>query len=516
MTGLATVADRPTDDAGRARRLPRPLVVGTALIGVALRVVVMAGPLGRANSDEVLTGLMARHLGADGYPVFVWGQHYGGTAELLPVAASLRLFGWSTTALRAPNLVLAVVIAVLVWRAAVRVTTEARAQLAGLLIWVFPAPALWFGLREQLFYPLTVVLGLGLILLAHRIVVGRRLLDFFAFGVVAGLAFWTSPFFIYFALPAGVVTIAGFVRGDRRGAGRGAGAAVVGALMGAMPWLIDNLHTGWASLHAGASFPTVGTYPERVGYFFTDALPGMLGLRQTFTHAWIFGPVGFVVYLAFVVAIGAGLVVAGRSWRRAGAVPWDAPGAVLFPFVFAAFPFVSQDPIYRYVFFVVPFVVVVGVRLVSTRRATIAVLGAAVVLTLISLQQLYVVAEVDRAAGIGTLDLAPTRQVLESHHIDAVFADYWIAYRVTFDTDERVIGSPSSGSDRYPPYDDAARASQRSGWVVVPGAQQDALLADLEARGIAAEVIAAGDLTVVIPDRPVLPETVPEAARRGT
>jgi 4-amino-4-deoxy-L-arabinose transferase-like glycosyltransferase len=477
---------------------------------------VLVGPLARPNSDEVMSALMARHLVSDGFPAFVWGQHYGGTAELAPVALSLRLFGWSAVSLRLPDVVLAVVVAVLVWRLAGRVVAPRTAQLAGLLAWVFPGTAVWFGLREQLFYPLTVALGLGLVLVAYRLE-RLRWVDFGLAGLLAGLAFWTSPFAVYFAGPVLVVALVVLRRARptaRRLAG-GAGLALVGAAVGALPWLLDNRSTGFASLHAGDAFPERGTFFGRLGYFFTDALPGMLGLRRISTIEWIGGPLGVLVYIGLLALVGVGAVLAVRAWRRTGMVAWDLVGFALGPFVFAAFGFSSHDPIFRYAFFAVPFLVVLASRPFTSVRSVTTVLAVSVLLSAIAVQQLGAITLADRAAGIGTPDLAPAIAVLDAHHVDAVFADYWIAYRVSFETEERVVGAPTSGTDRYPPYAVEVRERPRSAWIVVPGPQQDALVGALADRGISADVVPAGDVTVVLPSRPVVPEDVPDAARTG-
>ena len=47
--------------------------------------------------------------------------------------------------------------------------------------------------------------------------------------------------------------------------------------------------------------------------------------------------------------------------------------------------------------------------------------------------------------------LDPLISSLRAERVDAVFADYWIAYRLTFESRERVIGSALEG-ERYPPY----------------------------------------------------------------
>ena len=87
----------------------------------------------------------------------------------------------------------------------------------------------------------------------------------------------------------------------------------------------------------------------------------------------------------------------------------------------------------------------------SNRMAGVALLTS--LLALFALQQAawYRRLEPDReaAAIVGCLDRSGTR---------AAFADYWLSYKLTFLTGERVIVAPINGVDRYPPYTAAVRA----------------------------------------------------------
>ncbi|HEY5153788.1 MAG TPA: glycosyltransferase family 39 protein, partial [Acidimicrobiales bacterium] len=229
LTQPADEVGSPAAPAGpdRATTGPGRVVVGAALVaGVVLRVIVAFTALGRPDSDEVIAGLMARHLDS-GFPASFWGQHYGGTIELVPVWASLRVFGMSVPGLRVPTVALAVVNAVLVWRCARRLMPAGSAVVAGLLAWVWPAAVVWFGMREMLFYVPTLTLGLIAMLLALRL--GRwgdpsevggqadagggdpfsqQWPQWAALGLVVGLGWWTSPNIIYFAVPVVLALVA--------------------------------------------------------------------------------------------------------------------------------------------------------------------------------------------------------------------------------------------------------------------------------------------------------------------
>jgi phosphosulfolactate phosphohydrolase-like enzyme len=47
---------------------------------------------------------------------------------------------------------------------------------------------------------------------------------------------------------------------------------------------------------------------------------------------------------------------------------------------------------------------------------------------------------------------------LERSGVRAAYADYWLSYKLTFLTGERVIVAPTNGVDRYPPYTAFVRA----------------------------------------------------------
>jgi hypothetical protein len=499
--------------------LSRPVVATAVALGVVLRLVILLSPLGRPDADELITGLMANRFAQDGYPAFFWGQHYGGTLEVLPVIASMEVFGWSVGAMRLPNLLLVVANVVLVWRLGRCWLTERQAQLAALLLWLGPPASMWFGLHAQLFYTPTVTFGLLLALGAYRVRTTGRLRDYALAGLALGLGAWTSTNIAYFILPAALVALGGrrpWTRG--RELLVGLPVAAVAALVGAAPLIADYRESNGAPMEVAADFPVTGTYLNRFGYFFTEGLPGALGLRAVFTHDWIGGALGVAAYLGVLGAIGWSF---RRSWpggRGRPVVGWAAIGFLAYPFVYAAIPFVMDDGNLRYTFFVVPFLVLVLARVVDSERAAVVALALMLLVTVVGLHRTYTISEHEdlgyRIGGVGDLDLAI--DVLDREGIDAAWGDYWVAYRLTFETQERVIAASSSGIPRYEPYADHVRASPRPAWVVDAGSQLDHLEVALAGLGVGYRVVPAGEVAVVVPERPVGPMEVPEEARRPT
>src|SRR5438094_5968805 len=87
-------------DRMRARAFALGLAVAL-LVGMALRLAVIASPLGALDGDEAVVGLMARHIAFLGdRPVFYYGQPYLGSLEAFAAAPLFRVFGSSTLLLK--------------------------------------------------------------------------------------------------------------------------------------------------------------------------------------------------------------------------------------------------------------------------------------------------------------------------------------------------------------------------------------------------------------------------------
>jgi hypothetical protein len=267
----------------------------------------------------------------------------------------------------------------------------------------------------------------------------------------------------------------------------------------------------WPRLLGGrGSFPVIGTYASRLVWFAAEGFPSALGFGETLTHRWVLGPVGVAGYLAVLAAL-------GWRWGRDGAgFTWDRVGLAAFPFLFALLPFGPDQPNLRYLFFAVPFVAVALARAAPAVPAGAVAVGLAVVVTGVGLARLTAVSAdappgPQRVGQVG--DLGPAVAALGQRGVTAAYADYWIAYRLTWESGDRVVGTPSWGLDRDAVSTARVAADPRPGWVAVAGPQADALLADLAGLGVAADVVPLGELVVVVPDRAVRPGDVSDRAR---
>ncbi|HET9444235.1 MAG TPA: hypothetical protein VFO65_12975, partial [Acidimicrobiales bacterium] len=123
--------------------LPGLVVAAGVVLGLALRLWMVASPLGPPDADEAVAGLMARDVLHGRFETFFWGQEYGGSQEALVLAALFRVGVPTRAAMELLALVGAAGVAVLVWRIARRLTTPAAAAVAGLAAWVGTPAVLW-------------------------------------------------------------------------------------------------------------------------------------------------------------------------------------------------------------------------------------------------------------------------------------------------------------------------------------------------------------------------------------
>ncbi len=581
---MGTVTDTASSALGRrggALRTPRlgwwrlpvlALTVAALALGAALRGwLAFHQPV---NADEATVGLMARQILGGHFVTFFWGQQYGGT-EAYVVAAVFGVFGQSPVLLKLTAAGLDAVSAVLVWRIARHlVKSRLLAVVAGTLAWVAPASSVAASSAELGFRGVTLAASLGCLLACIRLLDGsRRWYDPVAAGLLAGLAWWSSPECVYLLLPAVLVLVAAGARGLRAAPRAWAGRLVVtlvAAGVGAMPWLWANIHSGFASLRpaafGGTSSAVNPGYVGRLATFFRYTVPMQMGFRIPWWGRWVFGgprapawdqrlllALGAAVGLVFAVCIALCVVRGGRCLALVAAV-------AAFPFLYAYNPgtWFWQDG--RYALYLGPLLALLlttglgelgervgalGERLgrigaVALPRAglpvaALALCGAAVLSTA-GLAEPYHLSATRFFSNWSNPNDGAVQAVdrLEAVGIDRAYAGYWIAYKLDFSADGHLaLATVPPDIDPWPPYARAVQRTANAAWLFVPPAQaaegmfefgsvtgpsgydERAFEGMLEAHRIAYRVVKAGLLQAVIPSATVTAADLhPPAPRR--
>jgi hypothetical protein len=174
------------------------------------------------------------------------------------------------------------------------------------------------------------------------------------------------------------------------------------------------------------------------------------------------------IYLGLAVLFVLG---AFRTRRRDVSLLYAVVAA--FPFLIALSPktFTTDT---RYVSVVMPVFALLLAQIATTRARGGVLLALALGVSVVSLHD--TVREFDPVLGTGTVtprSIRPLLSTLERLHVDHAYADYWIAYRIDFDSNERIVavenkfdGLVAHGGDivpihdpslRYQPYEDEVR-----------------------------------------------------------
>lgn len=484
-----------------------------ALAGLGFRIWIVSSPLGLVDGDEAVVGLMARRALDGSFSAFYWGQEYGGSGEALLVAALLALRLPTRWAMELVPIGLHLGAAVLVWRIGLRTVGSRAAVLAAGVCWACSPALLWWSTKERGFYGLTLVCGLTVLLLTLRLGCpfgGQRgdrsgvgttrgaTATSVGLGSVAGLGWWSSPQILHFVVPAGLWLVWS-ARARFAELIRVVALALPAAVLGALPWIWANVDTGLASLEAAGDRRLFG---DPFDVFFRYGVPMVLGLREPITLGWEF--VGARIAYGVVLVALLGLLV----WRPRPLRPVLLAIAA-YPLVFAVLPTTYYYGEPRYLDFLWPLLALVAGWAIA--RAPL-VLQAVVVAAVLAVTANGVAGMVALAGPPGEPfeDLSPESVdtlvlALDVLEADRAFADYWVAYRLTFETDERIIATPLQlVRDRR--IDQSARESERP--VYVEAKRCKGLVRQaLTARSIDFEVTpVAGVWDVVVPEERVLPE----------
>ncbi len=273
--------------------------------------------------DGALIGLMVQSFLRGDFHVFFFGNNYMGTLDAVLAMPVLALFGSSTLAVNFWPPVLCLATTVMLHRIMDR-WFGFWGVVAGLAYLALPpAFSLFFAGEARTHY------GLGLFLSALLMWQTVRLWEaeawrprpVFAWGLVAGLAFWTN-----FLSATAILPCALFLLATRRQrlSPRLLAWALLGGLLGAAPLIYYNATNGWPHLgltgdlrlgpELNAASPySLGHAIAYIGAVAVKGLPVMLGLWSPHLGAIPLDKPVFAAYLAVLALLAAGLM--GLAWR---------------------------------------------------------------------------------------------------------------------------------------------------------------------------------------------------------
>ena len=474
--------------AGRHRtpwlRRPDPLVVLVVVAGGVLRFLA-SGHFWGVDADEAVTGTMAQALlERHEWPVFFWGQSYGGTLEVGLVAAVLAVLPDTTLALRLLPIVTSAVVPLVIYAVGRRLYGRTGALVAAAVLWCPVQAIAWFQDRQMLFYQPTLLIGSMLLVLSLRFFDRPGVPVAAATGFLSGLGFWMSTNILFFVLPAGVAMLAaGWSALPRAVAAIPAGAA------GAAPWLLWNLRYDFLSLQIPHEFRS-GSFVDHLDVYVTKGVPMLVGAASPSGWDLPWRRVGILVAIGLGAALLAAAVRSLVRWRPGTPPPVDAVGLLAAPLVYSVNPLAGTVLVPRYLLFPLAFFALVAGRLATSRRVAVPALATVIGLSALTLTKPF--------QFTGTrAELEPVEEVLAARQITLVYADYWVTFPLAYQTEGTVIGSPFY-AHRRPRWDiEVAQAAAPAYVFMCNSPDLELVEATAAAQGIAFEREAAGAYVVL-------------------
>lgn len=492
------------------------------------------------ESDEAIVGLMAKHIAEDGVrPVFYYGQHYLGALEAYLVSIPFFFFEVSQFWLKLVPTLGAVLFVVCTYYFARQFSGVFGARVASLLA-AFPPQALlvWSTKARGGFIELLVIGSLSLIL---TVIIWRNLnqkeklplIKIFILGLLIGLGWWVNNQIVFYAISSAILLGTNLLW--RKGFGKSLASfftGLFGFFLGGWPFwqanlLADKKFQSFEALFGGTreqvkNQPFVEMLSEQMTGFYEVSLPILAGSRRFWSDAELFpnsslialGLYGFSAFLALVSIVFS---------KRLG-LP-RAPVSLLFIFFFAtslifsasSFGWLSHAPRYLLPLYSVSFVVLAlaASSIKAICGSFVGVIFASAFL-IFSFASNYLerpiknLSETSLAVNIPgepfvhkgervSRDHSELLEYLKEENISHVHTNYWIGYRLAFETNEAVTfsryGIPRT--IRIPSYEVISRSEREQRVFVLVKGQGEALKRSLESRGILYSESQASGYTII-------------------
>lgn len=458
------------------------------------------------ESDEAIVGLMGKHISEGrAWPVFYYGQRYLGTLEPFTVALLFKIFGRSNAVLKLAPLLYSLAFVILVYALSRRFTDRFGARIAASIAALGPNGFILWSTKARGGYIELLVIGTVALILATDLLRAKHpaAQRIFLLGLVIGLGWWTNNQILFYVISIGLVLAFHFLRsfGIRRSIGSAAVAAI-GFFLGGAPFWYANVFErprleSFRVLSKHASAQEIIAHLE--GYF-SEALPMIFGARRFWSAVDAFPSAtlvfyliyGFVVLLVFGLWLIAGSVVLRRIQNPGGVNERHGYSRsllmlllffIVVPLVFSSSSFgdLTKEPRYLMSLYPVLFALVGiacgGLRYLFASAGTAVALMLAGAVIGADFGSNYwgdspvpgepFVYEGERVAH----DQSKLYSWLTLNNYSHVWTNYWIGYRMAFETDERITFSLYRGpqSLRIPDYEVLSSYQQEfAAYVLVP------------------------------------------------
>jgi len=504
-------------------------VAGILLLGMALKIFLLATNRMPFNADEAVVGLMASHILKGELSVFFWGQSYMGSLDAFLVAGAFFLIGKSVLAIRVVQMLLYCGTLVTTYQLGNKIFGKVEAGWMAALFMAIPTVNVTLYTTISLGgYGEALLLGNLILLIGLNVIERNSRSGWFFLGLLSGFGLWVNGLSLVYSVPVILVALWYHAQKPKQEpADRLTGKLLIllgAGVLGAMPWWIHGIQYGFNTLVSellGSAISTSNVgYITGVGYrlvsFLLFGITVLFGLRPPWEVRWLVLPLLPLVTTVWVLA----LIGFRKSMKKVDGV--KEPGLMLWGIILtlaAGFILTSfgNDPSGRYFLPLwMPVSVMAGGSLTLNSRLGRWRWG---VLLLLLFFNLGGTAQCWKKIPPGfTTQFDATTifdqgyyneliSFLEDHSIDRGYTTYWVAYPLSFLSGEELIFTPrlpyhrdfgyTERDDRYAPYDEMVAKSDTVAFITANQPWLDVYLRyELRIRGIAWQEVGIGDFTV--------------------
>lgn len=484
------------------------LIFGAIIIAALLKFWLVKRDVLPFNSDEAVVALMARHILRGARPIFFYGQAYMGSLDAWFVAVGFRIFGEHIWVIRFVQTLLYLGIMLTTYQLGWLALGSRRVGLAA--IWLMAIPNVIVSLYT------TVSLGgygegllLGNIILILGLKISARLQKeddiglwrWFLWGTVVGISLWVFGITLVFSLPMGMFLLLQLFRKKgkisifllSKDTRINFLQISLGFVLGSVPWWLYAYQNGLKSLldELGGSAVAVDNSPWL--YQFYQHLRSLIvfggtaafGLRPSWEIRWLVIPL-----LPVVLAFWLGVLFFILNRFRSGKNNRFGAGVLLGTMMVLAIGFTvtsfGADPSGRYfVPLVIPLSLFAGEMIVSLsdRYGPLfyGFVGLILVYNFCGIAQSAdrhppgITTQFNQITQVDSRNLDEVIQFLEKEGETRGYTNYWVAYPLAFQSEERLIFIPrlpyhedfryTSRDDRYEPYTRLVESEERAGYI---------------------------------------------------
>ena len=301
---------------------------------------------------------------------------------------------------------------------------------------------------------------LSLVIAAKQLKEGYSLKWMALLGLCLGLAFWTHPLAVVYLIPIVVVLL---IKNEKFFVRSSALPFTAGFLIGSSPFWLYNLANSWPS------FALKGARQTDVALdflnFFETGIPIFSGARPNWAAQDLFPFLG----IAVVAVLLSSIFVLLWKWCK-NLRPAELEGkhlllavGLFFPFLFSAsgFAWFVEEPRY-----LIPLYSVVYLLLVSAAKKRSIQLSLFASLLILHLAGSLRATNEEFTGYTNVESNTELLNFLRDRGVNRVSAPYWIAYRLTFESGEKIIGTPPADDEpRYQPYAEQVNSSPSRAYV---------------------------------------------------